>query len=90
MPYFAVHAAKRGRHYWIYIILFIPVVGCTIYFFTHVLPDMQHSSVVEEAEKLFKEIPGTARRSPRYYRKIQEKWIDIAKENLRDVPNEIS
>lgn len=58
--YFAVHAAKRGRHYWIYIILFIPIVGCAVYFFTHVLPDMHHSSVVEEAsDKIIRTIAPT-------------------------------
>jgi hypothetical protein len=58
--YFAVHAARRGRHYWIYIILFAPVVGCIAYFFVHVLPDLGHSKVVEEAgDKIVRAIAPT-------------------------------
>lgn len=58
--YFAVHAARRGRHYWIYIIIFAPAVGCVAYFFVHVLPELGHSNVVEETgDKIVRAIAPT-------------------------------
>ncbi|ARU55595.1 MAG: tetratricopeptide repeat protein [Pseudomonadales bacterium] len=44
---FAVHAVKTGRDtFWVYIIIFVPAIGCAVYFFTQVLPDLQQSRTV--------------------------------------------
>ena len=47
---FAVHAVKTGREtYWVYIIIFIPGIGCAIYFLTQVLPELGQSHTVRKA-----------------------------------------
>ncbi len=39
----AVHCLKTGRAYWwLFIILFFPLVGCIVYGIVEVLPDMRH------------------------------------------------
>ncbi len=41
---FAIHVVRSGReYYWIYIIMFIPALGCAVYFFTQVLPELGQS-----------------------------------------------
>jgi len=39
--YFAVHAGRTGRYWWIFIILIFPFVGSLIYFFVEYLPEKQ-------------------------------------------------
>lgn len=39
--YFAIHAGRTGRYWWIFIILFFPLVGSLIYFFVEYLPERQ-------------------------------------------------
>ncbi len=40
--YFVIHAIKNGKdRFWVYIIIFFPLVGCLVYFFIEVLPDLQ-------------------------------------------------
>ncbi|HEY9036369.1 MAG TPA: tetratricopeptide repeat protein [Pseudomonadales bacterium] len=47
---FAVHAVKTGRDTkWLYFILLFPGVGCAVYFFVEVLPDLQRSRTVKRA-----------------------------------------
>ena len=47
---FAIHVVRTGREtFWIYIIAFLPLLGCAVYFFTQVLPDMKHSPTVKKA-----------------------------------------
>lgn len=47
---FAVHAVRRGRDtYWVYIILFVPAIGCMVYFVTQVLPDLERGRAVRMA-----------------------------------------
>ena len=46
----AIHAIRSGREmYWLYIIMFLPGVGCAIYFFTQILPEMQNDYTVRKA-----------------------------------------
>ncbi len=46
----AVHVVRTGRdRYWIYLILFIPGLGCLLYFITQVLPDVGQSPTVRRA-----------------------------------------
>lgn len=47
---FAIHVIRSGREiYWIYIIMFIPAIGCLLYFFTQVLPDSRNSYSARKA-----------------------------------------
>ena len=47
---FAIHVVRTGREtFWIYIIAFLPLLGCAVYFFTQVLPDMRNSHTVRRA-----------------------------------------
>jgi hypothetical protein len=39
--FFAIHAARTGRYWWIFIILVFPFVGSLIYFFVEYLPEKQ-------------------------------------------------
>ncbi len=39
--FFAVHAARTGRYWWIFIILVFPFAGVLVYLFAEYLPDMQ-------------------------------------------------
>ena len=46
----AIHVVKTQREmYWIYIIMFIPVIGSAIYVFTQILPELQQSRTVHNA-----------------------------------------
>jgi len=48
-----IHAARRDRYLWIYVILFFPVVGSAVYFFLHVLPDFRFNNTIQDTgEKL--------------------------------------
>jgi hypothetical protein len=47
---FAIHAVRTGRDsFWVYIIAFVPLVGCIVYFITQVLPDLRNSHSVRVA-----------------------------------------
>ena len=47
---FAIHVVRTGREtFWIYIIAFLPLLGCAVYFFTQVLPDMGNNHTVRKA-----------------------------------------
>jgi len=49
---FAVHVLRSGRdRYWLYLILFLPALGCAIYFFSEVLPELQGSRHIRRAGK---------------------------------------
>ncbi|HEY0720495.1 MAG TPA: tetratricopeptide repeat protein [Gammaproteobacteria bacterium] len=49
---FVVHVVKSGRdRYWIYLILFVPAIGCAVYFITQVLPEMGQSRTVRHATR---------------------------------------
>jgi len=39
--FFAVHAFRTGRGYWIFIIFFFPLVGALVYFFVEYLPEVR-------------------------------------------------
>ena len=47
---FAVHAARTGRPYWwIGLIMFTPAIGCAVYFFAEVLPEIRRSRAAKQA-----------------------------------------
>jgi hypothetical protein len=46
----AVHVARTGRnYYWIYIIVFVPVVGMAAYFFAEILPELMQNRTARQA-----------------------------------------
>ncbi|MEX2201565.1 MAG: tetratricopeptide repeat protein [Dongiaceae bacterium] len=47
----AVHAVRSGRpHYWIFIIIVAPMLGCIVYFIVAILPDMAQSRTARHAQ----------------------------------------
>ena len=55
---FAAHAVNTGRdRFWIYIIIFIPGIGCLVYFMTQVLPEIgQNRAVIRTRNSLIKSL----------------------------------
>jgi hypothetical protein len=48
---FAIHVVKTGREiYWIFIIVFIPIIGIALYFFTQILPELGQSRSAHKAK----------------------------------------
>ena len=46
----AVHVVRTGRnYYWIYIVVFVPVVGMAAYFIAEMLPDLMNSRRTRQA-----------------------------------------
>lgn len=46
----AVHVFRTGRNYvWIYIVVFVPVVGISAYFLVEILPGLMHSRTAHQA-----------------------------------------
>jgi hypothetical protein len=43
--YFAVHAYRTGRYFWIWILIFVPMVGSLIYLFAEYLPSVRAGRV---------------------------------------------
>ncbi|MFK7922694.1 MAG: PLDc N-terminal domain-containing protein [Bacteroidia bacterium] len=48
--YFGVHAYKKGKTLWIFLIIFLPIIGIGIYFFVEYLPEMQDSELADSAK----------------------------------------
>lgn len=49
---FVVHVFKTGRNiYWVYIIIFVPLIGCTAYFIVEILPELRHNRQVHRAKR---------------------------------------
>ncbi len=47
---FAVHVVRTGREiYWIFIIIFLPAIGCLIYFLTQIMPELGQSRTLRTA-----------------------------------------
>ena len=50
----AVHALKTGRaYYWLWIILFLPALGCLVYFIVEMLPDLRSRGTLDRAGSSF-------------------------------------
>ncbi len=46
----AIHVVRSGReYYWIFIIVFIPLLGCAVYIVTQILPELRTSRGVNRA-----------------------------------------
>ncbi len=47
---FAVHVVRTGREiYWIFIIIFLPAIGCLIYFITQIMPELGQNRTLHKA-----------------------------------------
>jgi hypothetical protein len=47
---FAVHVVRTGRNFiWLWVIIFVPLVGCLVYFFAEILPELGRSRTVARA-----------------------------------------
>lgn len=45
-----LHIVKYGRdRYWIYLVLFLPYVGCIVYFFAEILPSLRTGGILKNA-----------------------------------------
>ena len=49
--FFAVHAARTGRYFWIFIIFFFPWVGFLVYFFVEFLPNLRARGTIESVSR---------------------------------------
>lgn len=48
---FAVHVVRTGRNFmWLWIIIFVPLVGCLVYFIAEILPELGRSRTVARAK----------------------------------------
>jgi len=47
---FVIHVVRTGREvFWIYIIIFVPAIGCLVYFITQVLPEIGQNRTLRRA-----------------------------------------
>jgi hypothetical protein len=48
---FAVHVVRTGRNFmWLWIIVFVPLIGCVVYFIAEILPELGRSRAVHRAK----------------------------------------
>ena len=48
---FAVHVVRTGRNFiWLWVIIFVPLVGCLVYFIAEILPELGRSRAVARAK----------------------------------------
>ena len=47
----AVHAYRHGNERWIYFIILVPGIGCTVYFIAEILPGLRHSREAKAIKK---------------------------------------
>jgi len=49
--YFCVHAYRHGKDWlWILFIILVPLIGCAVYFFTQMLPDLKNDRRFKKAD----------------------------------------
>lgn len=53
-----IHAFKKGKNNWIYLLIFLPLVGCIAYFFIEILPLLRSGQLGFITDKLF--TPGAS------------------------------
>jgi hypothetical protein len=46
--FFAVHAVRTGRERWLFLIIFFPLIGCLVYIFAEVIPEMRQGSKIRK------------------------------------------
>lgn len=62
-----IHALKTDRKQWLYMLIFIPVVGSLIYLYMEVLPDLRNGTFLSSLQKYF--MPG--QKIKQWERKVQ-------------------
>jgi len=48
-----IHALKTGRRQWLYLLIFIPIIGTVIYFFSELLPEISSGTFFSNLQKYF-------------------------------------
>ncbi len=55
--YFVAHSVRSGKdRYWIYVIVFLPGIGCLIYFFSEYLPEIQQNQKMKRSRNQKKKL----------------------------------
>jgi hypothetical protein len=68
----AVHVVRSGRHHaWIYLVVFVPVVGMVAYFLAEILPELIHSSPARQAAERVEKTINPGRRLREAERRAQ-------------------
>lgn len=68
----AVHVVRTGRHYvWIYLVVFVPVVGMAAYFLAEILPELIHSRPARAAATRVEKTVNPGRRLRQAERRVQ-------------------
>jgi hypothetical protein len=50
--FFVVHVFKTGRNtYWVFLIIFVPLIGCAAYFIVEILPGLRHNRQMHRAKR---------------------------------------
>ncbi|HLM69732.1 MAG TPA: PLDc N-terminal domain-containing protein, partial [Longimicrobium sp.] len=58
--FFAVHAVRQGKAWWLFILFFFPGVGVLVYFFAEYLPDMRSGGLRSAGRKLARRLNPAA------------------------------
>lgn len=68
----AVHVVRTGRHYvWIYLVVFVPVVGMAAYFLAEILPELLHSRPARQAATRVEKTVNPGRRLREAERRVR-------------------
>lgn len=68
----AVHVVRTGRHYvWIWLVVFVPVVGMAAYFFAEILPELILSRPARQAAARVEKTVNPGRRLREAERRVQ-------------------
>jgi len=75
---FAIHAIKTGKDYfWLSIIAFLPGLGCAVYFFTQVLPEINQSHTANK-------VGNSLRKSLDPKRELRERKLELERADTID------
>ena len=58
--FFAVHAVRQGKAWWLFILFFFPGVGVLVYFFAEYLPDMRTGGLRSAGKRLARRLNPAA------------------------------
>jgi hypothetical protein len=68
----AVHVVRTGRHYvWIYLVVFVPIVGMAAYFLAEILPELIYSRPARQAAARVEKTVNPGRRLREAARRAQ-------------------
>lgn len=48
-----LHALKTGRRQWLYLLIFLPLIGALVYFFTELLPEIKNGTFTANLQRYF-------------------------------------